>query len=116
MKEEITIKEIKEAKAELERNLAKMIGDFEQKYGIEVYSVGFDSIKHRDELGNCLQKAFEIVKFAIVNNMIVKYKHCKQLYVKGIKNAQKFCDFNDVTFFTNNNAYKVYANSYSVVA
>lgn len=53
MKEEITIKQIKEAKAELERNLTKMIGDFEQKYGIEVYSVGFDSIKHRDELGNC---------------------------------------------------------------
>ena len=52
MKEEITIKELKEAKAELERNLTKMIGDFEQKYGIEVYSVGFDSIKHRDELGN----------------------------------------------------------------
>lgn len=52
MKEEITIKQIKEAKAELERNLTKMIGDFELKYGIEVYSVGFDSIKHRDELGN----------------------------------------------------------------
>ena len=53
MKEEITIKQIKEAKAELEQNLTKMIGDFELKYGIEVYSVGFDSIKHRDELGNC---------------------------------------------------------------
>mgnify|MGYP002516687631 CR=1 FL=1 len=36
------IKELKEAKAELERNLAKMIGDFEQKYGIEVSSIGWD--------------------------------------------------------------------------
>lgn len=53
MKEELTIKEIKEAKAELEGNLAKMIGDFEQKYGIEVYSAGFDSSKYFDELGNC---------------------------------------------------------------
>lgn len=42
MKEELTIKEIKEAKAELERNITKMIGDFEQKYGIEVSSIGWD--------------------------------------------------------------------------
>lgn len=42
MKEELTIKEIKEAKAELERNLAKMIDDFERKYGIEVSSIGWD--------------------------------------------------------------------------
>lgn len=77
------------------------------------YGISYKTIAKK--LGVCLQKAFEIVKFAIVNNMIVKYKHCKQLYVKGIKNAQKFCDFNDVTFFTNNNAYKVYANSYELV-
>lgn len=77
------------------------------------YGISYKTIAKK--LGVCLQKAFEIVKFAIVNNMIVKYKHCKQLYVKGIKNAQKFCDFNDVTFFTNNNAYKVYANTYELV-
>ena len=52
MKEELTIKEIKKAKAELEQNLAKLVNDFEQKYDIEVYSVGFDSIRHRDELGD----------------------------------------------------------------
>ena len=42
MKEELTIKEIKEAKAELERNLAKMMGDFELKYGIEIKSIEWD--------------------------------------------------------------------------
>lgn len=77
------------------------------------YGISYKTIAKK--LDVCLQKAFEIVKFAIANNMIVKYNHCKQLYVKGIKNAQKFCDFNDVTFFTNNNAYKVYANSYGLV-
>lgn len=77
------------------------------------YGISYKTIAKK--LGVCLQKAFEIVKFAIENNMIVKYKHCKQLYVKGIKNAQKFCDFNDVTFVTNNNAYKIYANSYAIV-
>ena len=77
------------------------------------YGISYKTIAKK--LGVCLQKAFEIVKFAIVNNMIVKYKHCKQIYVKGIKNAQKFCDFNDVTFVTTNNAYKVYANSYAIV-
>lgn len=46
MKEEITIKEIKEAKAELEQALAKLVNDFEQKYDITVYSVGFDAIQH----------------------------------------------------------------------
>lgn len=46
MKEEITIKEIKEAKAELERNLAKMIGDFERKYGIEVSNIGLDCLDY----------------------------------------------------------------------
>lgn len=84
-------------------------------YGKEFKEYGISYKTIAKKLGVCLQKAFEIVKFAIVNNMIVKYKHCKQLYVKGIKNAQKFCDFNDVTFFTNNNAYKVYANSYAIV-
>lgn len=48
MKEEITIKEIKEAKAELEQSLAKLVNDFEQKYDIEVYSVGFDAIQRYD--------------------------------------------------------------------
>lgn len=52
MKEEITIKEIKEAKAELEQNLAKLVNDFEQKYDITVYSVGFDTTRHLDEGGN----------------------------------------------------------------
>lgn len=52
MKEEITIKEIKEAKAELEQNLAKLVNDFEQKYDIAVYSVGFDTIVHRNEMAN----------------------------------------------------------------
>ena len=52
MKEEITIKEIKEAKAELEQNLAKLVNDFEQKYDIVVYSVGFDAIQHYTDSGN----------------------------------------------------------------
>lgn len=78
------------------------------------YGISYKTIAKK--LGVCLQKAFEIVKFAIVNNIIVKHNHIKQLYIKGIGFAQKYCNFNDVTFFTNNNAYKVYANSYSVVA
>lgn len=46
MKDEITIKQIKEAKAELEKNLTKMIGDFERKYGIEVSSIGWDCLDY----------------------------------------------------------------------
>lgn len=84
-------------------------------YGKEFKEYGLSYKTIAKKLGICLQKAFEIVKFAIVNNMIVKHNHIKQLYIKGIGFAQKYCKFNDVTFFTNNNAYKVYANSYSVV-
>lgn len=32
--------------------LAKLVNDFEQKYDIEVYRVGFGTTTHRDELGN----------------------------------------------------------------
>ena len=52
MKDEITIKEIKEAKAELERNLAKLVGDFEEKYDIAVCRIDFDTIVHRNEMAN----------------------------------------------------------------
>lgn len=52
MKEEITIKQIKEAKAELEEKLAKLVNDFEQKYDIAVYSVGFDEIQYYTDSGN----------------------------------------------------------------
>ena len=48
MKDEITIKEIKKAKAELERNLAKMMGDFELKYGIEIRSIEWDCFDYGD--------------------------------------------------------------------
>ena len=60
------------------------------------YGISYKTIAKK--LGVCLQKAFEIVKFAIANNMIVKQRN------------------QDYTFVTKNNAYKVYANSYSVVA
>lgn len=52
MNETITIKEIKEAKAELEHNISKPVNDFEQKYGIEVYSVGFDKFQNYSDSGN----------------------------------------------------------------
>ena len=52
MKDELTIKEIKEAKAELERNLAKLVGDFEEKYDIAVCRIDFDTIVHRNEMAN----------------------------------------------------------------
>lgn len=52
MKDEITIKEIREAKAELEQNLAKLVSDFEEKYDIAVYLIDFDTIVHRNEMAN----------------------------------------------------------------
>jgi two-component SAPR family response regulator len=36
----------KEDEAELERNLAKMIVDFERKYGIEVSNIGWDCLDY----------------------------------------------------------------------
>ena len=84
-------------------------------YGKEYKEYGLSYKTIAKKLGVSIQKAFEIVKFAIVNNMIAKIKHQVQVFKKGIGFAQKFCDFNDVTFFTQNNAYKVYANSYAIV-
>jgi hypothetical protein len=84
-------------------------------YGKEYKEYGLSYKTIAKKLGVSIQKAFEIVKFAIVNNMIVKHNHIKQLYIKGIGFAQKYCSFNDVTFFTTNNAYKIYANTYRIL-
>lgn len=78
------------------------------------YGISYKTIAKK--LGVCLQKAFEIVKFAIANNMIVKQRNQTQTCIWGIGYAQSYCDIKDYTFVTKNNAYKVYANSYLVVA
>lgn len=99
-------KEMKKAK-----KLCKRYG-YTNEY--KEFGLSYKTISKR--LGVSLQKAFNIVKFAIVNNMVVKYNNIKQFHLKGIGLAQKYYHFNDVTFYTKNNAYKVEANRYSIIA
>lgn len=66
-------------------------------------------------LGVCLQKAFEIVSFAIEQNILAKTKRIKQSFIKGISSAVNHIYDYDFTFVTKNNTYKVYANTYTIV-
>ena len=100
-----SLKEAKEAK-----KICKRYG-----YGKEFKEYGISYKTIANKMGVCLQKAFEIVKFAITNRMIVKIKKQDQYYEKGIKFSNKYCEFDNITFITNNNAYKIYANRYSLV-
>jgi len=83
-------------------------------YGKEYKEYGLSYKTIAKKLRVCLQKAFEIVKFAIENDFLVKTKREIQKFFYGIGNSSKYIEDGKFTFYTSNNAYKVLANVYSV--
>lgn len=63
-----------------------------------------------------VQKAFDIISFAVEKNIIDKVKRVQQVYFKGIGKRISYLYDIDYTFCTSNNLYRVYANRYTVCA
>lgn len=100
-----TIEEIKKA-----RRLCKSYG-YDENY--KEYGLSYKTIAKR--LGVSIQKAFRIIEFAIQNKILEKKRNQKKWLRKGIGYAQKFCDLTNITFCTTDYAYKIYANTYTVL-
>lgn len=84
----------------------------ERGYGREYkeYGLSYKTIARR--LGISLQKAEEVVAYAVNNGIMNKEKRQEQYYMHHIGGAEKFVDLAQATFCTKNNVYKVFANVY----
>ena len=83
-------------------------------YGREYKEYGISYKRIAKKLGICLQKAINIVKFAIENEFLTVTKRCTQKFVPGVKSMQDCIELGKNTFCTNNNVYTVYANQYAL--
>lgn len=83
-------------------------------WGKEYQEFGLSYKGIAKNLGVCVQKAFAIVKFAIEKGFLIKTKRQIQKFVYGIGHSLKYIDNNEYTFCTNNNAYTILANVYSL--
>lgn len=89
-----------------------------RRYGYqgEYKEFGLSYKRIAKELGVSLQKAFDIVKFAVEKQILAKFKHQSQTYIRNAKFiVGKFLDDFNFTFCTKNNVYLVFANTYSVL-
>lgn len=100
-----SLKNIKNA-----RRLCKRYG-----WGRKYTERGFSYNTIAKKLNVCLQKAFEIVKFAISKGFVEKVKHIVQIHVQGIGYAKKYLtEEGKGIFVTKHNVYKAYANTYTI--
>lgn len=75
--------------------------------------LSYEGIARR--LGVSVKTAFETVKYAIGHHYLRKHRNIVQFFVRGIgKIGTKLLQFAQNCFFTQNNWYKVYANTYSI--
>lgn len=86
---------------------------YDRKFGYREFGLSYKKIAKK--LCISLQKAFDIVKFSIENNLLSKTKRIKQVFIKGIGKVEKYISDFNYTFITTNNAYKVYANTYTII-
>lgn len=83
-------------------------------YGNEYkeYGISYKYIAKR--LGVCLQKAFNVVKFAIERGFLNKFNRQKQEFSYRIGCTSKYEENKDYTFCTLNNKYTILANVYTI--
>lgn len=83
-------------------------------YGNEYkeYGISYKYIAKR--IGVCLQKAFNVVKFAIEKGFLNKFNRQKQEFSYRIGCTSKYDENKDYTFCTLNNKYTILANVYSI--
>lgn len=107
----------------LRRNPEKGEKDAHKKACKKVVEFGLDKVKEfkdngisyktiAKKMGVSLQKAFNTIRWAVERNIIIKNKHQEQFQLKGYNPA--YLEFNDYTFYTNSNIYKIYSNTYSL--
>ena len=84
----------------------------ERGYGREYKEHGLSYKTIARRLGISLQKAEEVVAYAVNNGIMNKEKRQEQYYMHHIGGAEKYIDLAQATFCTKNNAYKVLANVY----
>ena len=86
------------------------------RYGYEneykEYGISYKYIAKR--LGVCLQKAFNVVKFAIERGFLNKFNRQKQEFSYRIGCTSKYEGYKNYTFCTLNNKYTILANVYSI--
>lgn len=83
-------------------------------YGNEYKEYGISYKYIAKKLGVCLQKAFNVVKFAVEKGFLCKFNRQKQEFSYRIGCTSKFCENKDYTFCTLNNKYMILANVYSI--
>lgn len=66
------------------------------------------------EMGVCLQKAIRIVKYALTNDFLNVEHRQAQIRIQGAIFLDKYFEGGYYTFCTKNNAYRIYANVYSL--
>lgn len=83
-------------------------------YGNEYkeYGISYKYIAKR--LGVCLQKAFNVVKFAIERGFLNKFNRQKQEFSYRIGCTSKYEENKNYTFCTLNNKYTILANVYTI--
>lgn len=74
--------------------------------------ISYDTIAK--SLGVSRGKSIKIIEFAERHGLISITKRIKSIYIEGIGFAAKFLDKTNYTYYTNNRAYKVMANIYSI--
>lgn len=83
-------------------------------YGNEYveYGLSYNGIAKR--IGVSVKKAVGIVKYAVSIGIVTKVKNYIQRFIQNAKMFEKFGENVNLTFFTDNNAYKILANTYTL--
>lgn len=84
-------------------------------YSDKFYENGISYKYIAKKLGVGLQKAFDIVSYAIKNQILSKKKNIQKKYISCIKYIQDMIKPN-YTYIKNNFIYKIRANSYTIIA
>lgn len=93
------------------REICRRYGYYNKEF--KDFGISYKTIAKK--LGISLQKAFNIVKYAIEHLFLAKFNNFTQIYCKGIGMMQKYVDNNFTFFCTKDNIYYVYANTYKVL-
>jgi DNA-binding transcriptional regulator YhcF (GntR family) len=101
---------------EVVKRAIKMCGYY--GYGKEFVDGGISIDSIAKELGVSRQKAHRIVKLAVNKQLVLSIRRQVSMYIKGVGHAIRYVDdflYEDFTFVTQNNAYKICANSYTLL-
>ena len=83
-------------------------------YGNEYVEYGLSYKGIAKRIGVSVKKAVGIVRYAISIGIVTKVRNYIQRFIQNAKMFEKFGENVNFTFLTNNNAYKILANTYTL--